>query len=61
MGEEYLKYLLAKNMMFSFGEDRNYELGSHETKSGNPETIRYEYCFDYNDEEDETYNQTITF
>lgn len=39
----------------------NYELGSHETKSGRPENIAFERSFNYNEELDELSNDKITF
>lgn len=38
-----------------------YELGRHETKSGNPEALSFDYDFDYDEEEDEASNRKIVF
>lgn len=40
--------------------ETDYELGRHETKSGNPEALSFDYSFDY-DEEDEISNRKIVF
>ncbi|WP_242145599.1 MULTISPECIES: hypothetical protein [unclassified Bacillus cereus group] len=58
--EEVMKEVI-ETAMEKGGPNCSYELGSHETKSGNTETISFEYDFEYDEEEDESTNHTITF
>jgi hypothetical protein len=51
--EEFLKEIIAE-------DDGTYELGSHETKSGNPETIDFDYEVE-EDDNDDIVSETITF
>lgn len=54
--EEVIKELIQHGQEKGWG---SYEIGSHETKSRNPEVIHYEYTCGY--DEDEVVNETITF
>ncbi|AWC31021.1 hypothetical protein CG478_022485 (plasmid) [Bacillus cytotoxicus] len=58
--EEVIKEVI-ETAMTQGGPNCSYELGSHNTKSGNTETISFEYDFEYDEEEDESTNHTITF
>lgn len=58
--EEIIKEVI-ETAMTKGGPNYSYELGSHETKSGNAETINFDYDFEYDEEEGESTNHTITF
>jgi len=55
--EEVIKEVLD----VAYSGTETYELGSTETKTGNPATISFEYTYDYNADDDALSNETIEF
>lgn len=59
--EAYRLEVIEHAQSMYYGETGEYELSKYITKSGNPERIRFEYNFDYDEELDQSSNHIITF
>jgi hypothetical protein len=52
---------VIKEVITAAGLDASYELGSHETKSGNPEVLSFDVEYDIDEETGDVENYTIEF